>query len=734
MSLLLTLFLTPLLFSPVFVRVFAVPKTYFFQIGTMLAMAFFLLSLLFCYNFTFSYLKTRQKIFLSLGFFLLLSLVISTNFAELPAISLWGGYFRIQGLISFIHYFAFGALCFIYVQQEENNYAKILLTLISSATIASVYGLIQGFNSDFISWQNEELMGRIFGTMSNPNSLALLLSISIPLTLSVFVAYKWRWLSFSSFLIQFAALFLTQSRGSIIGLTAGIICFFVFTSKAHWKKGLLKAILILSFVALAGIGTINFFPESPIIKNTPLLNRLVYNFENIRSLKVRSVLWSSSYQLALKKPLTGFGADSFQYIYGKNRANELNSLENSNYITDRTHNEFLDILIFFGWPSFLLYMSTLISFFYCLHIFIKKHRTFKNVALSIGIFSALISYLITIFFSFSLTTHFMMFASVLGGGLGFVCFCQSDKKSELYLRVGKTKGYIGVLLVVFLAFTMITEVYLPPIKADLIHAQALKLLKDPEKNKEEILEKLETAASIMPMYTDYAKIYAVIVIDFLKDEKKSEDVRSYLKHSAEEVLFQARQNIPIDSNILLYSGLLEGLVASQEKSESRLNSALWFFKEALNLSPNDPNIYLKLGDVYYENAKFGSAIEQYQKFLLMMPNYWRWPKEKGDEDLDDKEKDQLKRIFLKQHQDFYQTLINLSRSYTSIGSFEKALYYLDFVDENEFEKYVVQGDVYKFGDKFANAIKAYKKALELSPENPVIIRALEDAQKRYEEQ
>lgn len=721
--LLLTLFLTPLIFSPFFVRVFIVPKNFIFQLGTTFSALFFLCSLLFYHDLKFPVYKKRQYFFLFLSFLLLSSLFLSTIFAEMPAISLWGSYFRMQGFISFIHYFVFGLLVFFYVQLREKNTEKIIITIISSATLASVYAVYQKLGYDSIDWNDGELVGRVFGTFSNPSALALYLVASIPLTLAAFISFRLRFVSFIAFILQFVALFFSQTRGAALGLMVGLLIFFFFTAKVQQRKGFIKVILGLIAAIFILIGSINYFPESGIVKETPLLTRLIYNADNLRSLKVRAALWSSSYPLALQRPFWGYGADSFHYIYPQYRSQELNILEDINSTADRSHNELLDIAIFFGLPALAIYLALFMTTLQTIYDFVKKHRNFRDIVLAIGMGSALIAYFINNLFGFSLTPHYMLLATLMAMVMGFIVSKKSTRRVEPDFRFNRFTGYLSLILILTATVFLVHSIYIPPIKAELLHKRALQLFADPSKSSFEVLAPLEEAARTMPMYTEYAKNYSSLALTYLKDEKLSEAIREHLRTSTIEILNDANAKIPLDSYVYVFNGMIEGLIAAQEKSIPRFNSALWHFREAIALSPNDPNIYLQFGNVYYDNAKFGSAVEQYQKYLSLLPEYWQWENNPDNNEYNQ----QLRRVFYVQNPEFDQTLINLGRAYTSLGNFEKAIYYLNFARNTHFEKYVVLGDVYKFSDLFGKAVGAYNKALELSPDNPTILKALEEA-------
>ncbi|MBU2524336.1 O-antigen ligase family protein, partial [Patescibacteria group bacterium] len=524
-TLLLTLFAVPLIFSPIFPRVFIIPKNLIFQLGTLAAACFLILSIIFNQTIHFVRLKKAHKrlIFLIAALFILI--LLSSITSGIPSVSLWGSYFRMQGFIVISHYFLFGALIFTFIQQHEGNIKKLLRVIIISAVLSSLYAIAQKFSVDTINWDNSELLGRVFGTLSHPNMLAQYLVVTIPLTLTYLVAYRSRSLVSVAFLIQFAALILTQGRTSAFALIIAILVFIYFAGKVKQRRIYFRIAISLFMIFIILVGGINIFRNFTPIKNIPVISRLVYNESNLRSLKVRGILWTTSLPLIIDNPLLGHGADTLKFIYPRYKDPELNKLEDMNASADRTHSELLDFAIFFGLPALFIYLVILGSLALLSYNFIKHHKNYNNSIIILGLLSSLVAYFFSTLLSFSLTTHYMLLSTLIGSLIAFSAMNMIDDRLKFEWEFNRLTGPISIIAIIVLSFLIITQVYIPPIKADLLHKEASILLSQPDNNPLNSLSILEEAARTLPAQSEYAKSYAMVALNFLEDEELKDETK-----------------------------------------------------------------------------------------------------------------------------------------------------------------------------------------------------------------
>ena len=272
---------------------------------------------------------------------------------------------------------------------ENNKYinkGRITNALSFSLIIPVIYGFLQFNGIDFFNWNLSDRSGRgeIFSSFGNVNWLANYLAISFPLILSGLFGQK-KWIKNSTGIILFFSiilLFLTRSRGAILGLVLGFTLFIFITNKISLKK---KMIIGIVFCLLFTSIELYLFNKG----NYTLTKRLLKS----NGITDRVFIWNVSLPLILKSLPFGAGPGNFSYLY----PNELKkSLEFDDEFSkkhsvhaNQTHNDPLQIVIELGPLG--LFAFFLLSF--------KSFYTgFKSKVLSIQL--SAVSILIFIFISF----------------------------------------------------------------------------------------------------------------------------------------------------------------------------------------------------------------------------------------------------------------------------------------------------------------------------------------------
>jgi O-antigen ligase len=238
--------------------------------------------------------------------------------------SYWGNYFRADGLNTFFHLVAFSLFLILF---WDKTWWK------QTATIISLSGLVISLWSLF-STQNYVSFGHI-------NFLSGFLLMVMPLTLSLISGSFFKnenifWIV--SLGLQILAIFLTFSRGGILG----IILFFIAAFALFKTKISIKCIFF-AFLLLATLFSINWYKQDK-----------AFTFESRERILMRGLL-------AFKeKPISGWGVANFDHAF--------NSMDwpmkyDQDITADKAHSTFLEILVTTGTVGFLLYFFVLIKLF-----------------------------------------------------------------------------------------------------------------------------------------------------------------------------------------------------------------------------------------------------------------------------------------------------------------------------------------------------------------------------------
>ncbi|MFZ2038558.1 MAG: O-antigen ligase family protein [Minisyncoccia bacterium] len=246
----------------------------------------------------------------------------------------------------------------------------------------------------------------------------------------------WILFAISIILLSFIGIFLTQTRGALLGLGLGIVAilfYFSFKGKSViYKKINLQQISIsLLCIIIIFSGTFIITRESQVWQNVPGLSRLA----KIKTTQDSTAVRLSLYQNGLKavKPLEngwkkffiGWGPDNF--IIADSKYSDASQYKYEQKWFDRAHNKFLDVTVDNGILGLLTYLSIWFFFF----MFILKRNGFSIV--DVGLLFLGLSFLTHLMFSFNeISTSIPFFAllafsihlpichSRAGGNPGFI--------------------------------------------------------------------------------------------------------------------------------------------------------------------------------------------------------------------------------------------------------------------------------------------------------------------------
>ncbi len=310
----------------------------------------------------------------------LVSHLLSTIFSLDPHMSFWGYYSRFhEGLLAS---FSYALLYWAAVSNlNRNHVSKSLLVSLVSASFVSVYGILEHFGHSFSCWfitgnfdvacWVQDVQGRVFATLGQPNWLAAYLDVLILLSLGFVKKSKKILILTALFLL---ALWFTKSRSGLVGLGIGLAVFTIFS--LHISQ---KIKLFICAVGLVLSSALGFW----LFQNISTSGAGAYE-----SGAIRRPVWEGAIKVWQRYPVFGSGVETFAISYYKDRPASHNLLSEWDFLYNKAHNEFLNLLATTGTLGMVAYL-TLIA------VSLKRLR---NNPAYLG---AYISILVTNFFGFS---------------------------------------------------------------------------------------------------------------------------------------------------------------------------------------------------------------------------------------------------------------------------------------------------------------------------------------------
>jgi O-antigen ligase len=350
--------LTPLIFSQHLAYRFATSEAYFFR--TMVEVTFPLYVYL-----TLTYKRNRsfQGDPLTISLFAALAINTISALAGANIIrSMWGNLERMGGLIFQVHLLLFYLYILLLSEIRRFYLRRFLLTAIAVGGVTALYGALVKFH--FL--RGYDSTPRVSSTLGNPSFFASFLLPSIFVTLFVFVGTshqrRWARIVFAVIvLMELYCVFLTQTRGAVVGLiAAGVLAvLFYVVLNGDKRKRLHGGIALIGVV----VGTTLTFSLHSRFPDKSIFQR-VFTLMNA-STEFRLDQWRVALRAIGEHPLFGVGPENYYVVANR-------YTENIGNWVDKPHNYALEVLTTTGIIGFLAYSATLMCALWCISRGLRK--------------------------------------------------------------------------------------------------------------------------------------------------------------------------------------------------------------------------------------------------------------------------------------------------------------------------------------------------------------------------
>ncbi|MFZ5366597.1 MAG: O-antigen ligase family protein [Patescibacteria group bacterium] len=539
------------------------------------------------------------------------------------------------------------------------NCIKVLLF---SGFLVAGYGVLEHFGIDAKYWV-QDVKNRVFSTLGQPNWLAAWLAALLPVVFAFFIINRKKKTALLLYcfiaLLLILSLLYTKSRSGIPAAFLSLILFFFLLAIPKiisFRKRLLYPLVLLFVIILAGSG---FWGLKILFKNTSqdiayildLTDKVQIPIHQVQdpgseSGDIRKVVWRGAAKIWKNYPIFGSGVETFAYSYYNFRPIEHNLLSEWDFLYNKAHNEYLNLLAttgLVGLSSYLLFILAFVIWFIRMYPNInnpnkseysdKKFGKFKirmnsdenvlannlnNRILVSGLFAGFTSILITNFFGFSIVPVALLF--FLYPAMAVVLTRAEEQESE---RVEKQYSihntqYIILVLILFaiccLLFATSRMWY-----ADVLYARGNRL------NKQGIFDSafntLQEAISLNPsepLYHDELAWSSVNLAVWAAEQKQTSTALQLAQFSVNES-DRALKTSPKHLNFLRTRAKVFYKLSTLDPAYYQ--QALQTLLTASQLAPTDAKISYNLGLVYYQLGQRGKAIETLRKTLEMKPNY-----------------------------------------------------------------------------------------------------------------
>lgn len=620
---------TPLIYTPHTLYPFIFGKITFFRVLIELAI------IVFGVGFLFGEIKINKGkilesvkkpiVIATILFFV--SILLSTVFSQNLYRSFWGGMERGGGFFNFLHLFFFLFLTVIIFNGKNwVNFFKVSLVV---GFIEIFYGFLQFFRvRNFIF--SLPLRERVGSFIENSSFFAAYLFFIIISGVIVWQSSKktdseklgkfWRIFSVSVSILAAVTIFLTKTRGAILGLAAALLFVFIYFAASgkgremKIKKVSLKKISVI-LIVLGLVFSIVFISTrtAPVWQKVPGLNRLAKT-ETLSikdaSTQTRIIVWKSVLEAFKENPVFGWGEENLSLAYNKYYNPDIS--EYGETWIDRSHNKLIDLMVMRGLIGLAAY---LFLFAFVLSKFIKESREKKFVP-AVLVSGFLIGYFVQNLFLFDELSCYIMFFALVG-------FALSRSGSGEY-RPGKG-GVIpkaaGVILVLVSLFSIYKYNFIPYSQAKAAVVAEFTSADDPERLSGRLNRALHPYTYAQPAIRGHVADYFYNKYFFkpwgsIFASENFEEMSEILLKSLDEAALKTDDPRMYIRQTQIYNEMGKWNVNYYKNAEDKI-------RKAIEITPKRQELYYQLGIALSGQSRFEEGLEAAKQAVELSPGVSR---------------------------------------------------------------------------------------------------------------
>lgn len=467
------------------------------------------------------------------------------------------------------------------------SYLTILGALYGLAGLVFIAGNFLGFKI----FSSEEFLSFTF---KNHNHFAGYMNMITWLCagMSLYYSGRKRLFFLALTLISAMAVFLSLSRGGLIGSFLGFL-FFSLLGIFYRKRNIfyISGLISLLTIVLLVHGSFDTVLERVKTLQKPLISGAD-----------RIQMWEGVFNMIKDNLLTGTGIGTFAYVYPSYQTIE-------GWVIDHAHNNYLEIISETGIiGGVLLSLFILLLFWYVIRG-LKSHSSEDLSAISIGALSACLSLLIHEFFDFNLYIPSNALLFTVCSAIAITSSSISDKE---YLRWFEVKPscrdkifYYSIASITgFISLAFVIAPYLGSFYQNKAKVYQM------SGNYKLAHDSLRKAIFLNPgdadLLSSAGDLMILTAISQWNDKEKKLSLYESIRYYD-----LAIKNCPLKSYFYRRKAYSLRILGEFNESETLL-------RKALSLNRNDYEIYLELAELYLEEGRVEDAIDEFKEYIIKM--------------------------------------------------------------------------------------------------------------------
>ncbi len=314
----------------------------------------------------------RSPLVIAVSIFVLIFLLAGI-FGYNPHASFWSNYERGEGGLQMLSLFIFFGLL-VLLFRDMASWRRIFIISLWAGALCIAYGASAALHAN--GFLGDGFCQRFAGSLGNAAYLGTYMIFAAFYAAYLFVGERkaWkRWFLLALIVLFLFFLFLSQTRGAFLGVSAAIafgLIYLVFSLPLRNHRlialGVLIALAILGGLLFTFRHSIDLMPFCGASSNPRILDVSV----TTTNFQTRLLLWQQSIKAFKERPLLGWGPENFSIAFEK-----YFDVRQSTAWFDRAHNIFFDYLVFSG----ALGLLSFIGIFATLYVRFFKFNRKKNI-------------------------------------------------------------------------------------------------------------------------------------------------------------------------------------------------------------------------------------------------------------------------------------------------------------------------------------------------------------------
>ena len=635
--------------------------------------------------------------------------IVADLFGENLFRSLWSNFERMDGLVNYLHFFAY-FLVISSVLNTEKLWTRFFQTTLGASVIMALYSFAQLAGSITINQGGV----RIDATLGNASYLGLYALFHVFIALVLLAQEKkhtyLRHLYGGLAILNFVVLINTATRGAVIGFLGGMVLsvtLIIFFEKRHLFLRKISFGFLVATVLLGGL--LVGLRDTAIVRSNTAVDRIVAlsRVQNVleEQQQSRFRIWEIGWNGFKEHPILGWGQDNFNLVFSKYYDKRMYGQEPW---FDRAHNVVLDHLIDGGALGFLSYFSVFAAALYCLW---RKKRendplfTTTEGALFTGLFAA---YFFQNLFIFDQFVSYFLFFSVLAFLHFRTTVRNEEEKTDKHNSFGQKEYVIAVALILG-TLIVLYFVSMNGIRANRTLLEAMKPQNQGVVQNIEYFKKAlayDHTVGIMETREQLTQTAMLVAQSTLPEETKQELftlAKDGMEKQIEKVPGDARYRMFI-GNLFMSYGLLDEAIAQLE--------------EAIKIAPEKQHIYFPLGDAYALKGEVEKALDTFRTAFEIEPKNETAPQLYASFAIRISRDEIAEKLLIPQYGTVLLADPAIINAYFLSGQYGKAATILErIVDEKQKDPQarISLAGVYIELERRQDAITQIEKAIELSP-------------------